>query len=55
MATSYNLSDVLIDYLNFKIKRDEMHKWVIGSHVQEQLNWDIKMPIANIRAFKTIK
>ena len=54
MATSYNLSEVLIDYVNFKIKRDEMHKRVVGSHVQEQLNWDVKMPIANTRAFKTI-
>ena len=26
MATIYDLSEVLIDYLNFKIKRDEMHK-----------------------------
>ena len=32
-----------------------MHKWVIGSHVQEQLNGEIKMPIANTRACKTIK
>ena len=38
MATIYDLSEVLIDYLNFKIKRDEMHKRFIGSHVQEQLN-----------------